>query len=203
MKKFTNFLNESSLSRVYTQYKLHDTGTISAFRDARDCGDGEPYSKEENKKRSTELKAKLLKFGYGVTKIKGTYIERYNTPTAKEVKEDSYIVVDLKDTGKLKKDLIKLGVEYDQDSITYSEKDGTYFLISSNKCKNGYPGNGVIGKEVRLGKPMFGKSGEFHSKISNRPFVFESSVYDKIQTLECLSISEIRSVNEFAKSTTK
>ena len=106
-------VNESSLSRIWEHYTKHQTGTISAFRYATDCGDGKPYSLSENKKRSAKLKALLLKKGYGITKIDGTYIENYGTPNAKEVDEDSYFVVDLKDTGKLKKDLIELGKMFD------------------------------------------------------------------------------------------
>jgi len=34
-------LNEKSLSRVYSHMKDHDTGTLTAFRYAKDCGDGD------------------------------------------------------------------------------------------------------------------------------------------------------------------
>lgn len=72
-------------------------------------------------------------------------------------------MVDLKDTGNLKKTLVKLGTEYEQDSITYSKKSGEYYIISSNKCPQGYPGKGKIGIEIKLEKPLFGNSTEFHS----------------------------------------
>ena len=189
--------NESSLSRIYKHSKEHDTGTISAFRFATDCGDGIEYSKKDNLKRSSKLKAQLLKLGYGVTKVDGAYIENFGKSNAREVKEDSYLVVDIKDTGKLKENLINLGIEYEQDSITYSKPNGDYYLISSNTCPNGYPGNGEIGKEIKLGKSLFGKDGEFHSKIRGRPFVFES--ISNYHTLSDLSISEIRSIEYILK----
>ena len=75
-----------------------------------------------------------------------------------------------------------------------------YYLISTNECEEGYPGVGKIGVEVKLGKPIFGKDGEFHSKVNGRPFVFED-IYDRQETLLKKSISEIRSFTEFAKLT--
>jgi len=187
---FKQYITESSLSRIWKQTKEHDSGTISAFRSAKDCNDGEPYTIKENLQRSAKLKAKLLSLGYGVTKIKGTYIENYGSNDEREVKEDSFIVVDLKDTGNLEKDLRKLGEEFEQDSITYQEKDGPYYLIGTNKCPNGYPG---YGKKIKLGKPIYGKSGEFHSKINGRPFVFERVVTD-LKSLTDFYPTEIRSI---------
>lgn len=191
-KTFNELLKESSLSRVWKHSQEHDTGTISAFRYAKDCGEGEVYNLELNKKNSTELKQKLLSLGYGVTLVKGTYIENFKTGNEKEVQEDSYLVVDLKDTGNLKDDLIKLGKKYEQDSITFSKPNGEYYLISSNNCPGGYPGKGKIGVEIKLGKPLFGKNGEFFSKVNGRPFVFES--IGIFETLTSHTPTEIRSI---------
>ena len=110
MKTFKQHINESSLSRVFNQTKKYDSGTITAFRSAKDCNDGEEFSKGENKKRNSILKAKLLKLGYGVTAVDGTYIENFKTKDEREVKEDSFLVLDLKGKGNLKKDLISLGL---------------------------------------------------------------------------------------------
>lgn len=192
LERMDGFIKESSLSRVWSQVTKHDSGTISAFRYAKDCGNGEVYSKNENMKRSTQLKSKLLSMGYGVTRIDGVYIENYKTPNAKPVKEVSFLVVDLKDTGNLKKDLIKLGTYFEQDSITYSKPNGEYYIVSSNKCPDGYPGNGSIGVSQKLGKPMFGKDGEFHSKVNGRPFVFEN-VQENLTQLSDYSVNEIQS----------
>lgn len=173
MKSFSTFisdmdksnLNESSLSRLWKKYQDCDSGTITAFR-------GE-YSKKENLARNAELKAALLGAGYSVTSIDGVYIENYGSANEKPVKEKSFIVFDHKKTGKLKGDLKRLGLRYDQDSITFnSVSDGNYYLIGTSKRKDSYPG---FGKEIKLGKPMFGKSGEFHSSVKGRPFVFEET----------------------------
>jgi len=48
-------------------------------------------------------------------------------------------------------------------------------LISSNTCPKGYPGNGSVGKSVKLGKAFFGEKGEIHSKINGRPFVMKEA----------------------------
>ena len=173
MKSFSTFisdmnksnLTESSLSRLWKKYQDCDSGTITAFR-------GE-YSKKENLARNAELKAALLGAGYSVTSIDGVYIENYGSANEKPVKEKSFIVFDHKKTGKLKADLKRLGLRYDQDSITFnSVSDGNYYLIGTSKREDSYPG---FGKEIKLGKPMFGKSGEFHSSVKGRPFVFEET----------------------------
>lgn len=171
-------ITESSLSRLWRKYKESDSGTITAFR-------GE-YSKSDNMKRNAELKAALLGAGYSVTAIDGVYIEQYGTANAKRVKEASFIVFDYKNTGRLKKDLIRLGQKYDQDSVTFnSVSEGNYYLIGTSKREDSYPG---FGKQIKLGKPMFGQNGEFYSSVKGRPFVFQESVneeyheYDDILT---------------------
>lgn len=162
-------LNESSLSRLWKKYQDSDSGTITAFR-------GE-YSKKENLARNAELKAALLGAGYSVTSVDGVYIENYGSANEKQVKEKSFIVFDHKKTGKLKADLKRLGLRYDQDSITFnSVSDGNYYLIGTSKRDDSYPG---FGKEIKLGKPMFGKSGEFHSSVKGRPFVFEETLAEE------------------------
>jgi len=200
MKKLKDIIKESSLSRIWKHVTTHDSGTITAFRNRKECGKGEKIFKKENKHNNVLLKSKLLSMGYGVTEIKGVYIENFKTPDAIAVKETSYIVVDLKDTGKLKKDLIKLGTYFNQDSITYSKPSGEYYLISTNKCPSGYPGRGTIGKEVKLGKPFFGKAGEFYSTVNGRPFVFEGINSNFINSITDFYPTEIRSIKHWANT---
>ena len=190
-----NSINESSLSRVWQQTQEHDSGTITAYRSARDCGEGKPYTKQENKKRNEILRSKLLNLGYGITKIKGTYIENYGSDNEIHVKEESYLVIDIKNSKKLKRDLMRLGEEFEQDSITYSKPSGEYYLIGTNKCPNGYPG---YHREEKLGKSMFGKSGEFYSRVNGRPFVFES-IQNRIREMFDHTPTEIRSVKYFSE----
>lgn len=163
-------LNESSLSRIQRMYFQHDTGTITAFRGFHDCGDGEKIALKENKKRNSILKSKLLSRGYGITRVKGAWMENGGI----EKGEVSFFVVDLKDTGKLKKDLIELGKQFDQDAITYAKAEGDYYAISTNECPMAWPGSGRVGVESKLGKPVFGKTGvNGYSRVGGRAFVFE------------------------------
>ena len=141
-------LNESGLSRVYRQTRDHDYGTITAFRYAPQCGTGEPYTHAQNMQRNRSLLAKIRAAGYGATAIKGSYIE---------------------DSGNLKRDLMRWGEEFEQDSIIYGEAGGVGVLIGTNHCPGGYPG---YGKEVAQGGAIFGKTGEFMSRVQGRPFVF-------------------------------
>jgi len=195
-------IGESSLVRVWGQTQKHDSGTISAFRYARDCGEGQVYKRSENMKKNAVLKSKLLMMGYSVTSIDGTYIENYKTDREREVKENSFLVVDMKDSGNLKKDLMKLGTLFEQDAITFSKASGEYYLVSTNECPYGHPGKGKIGVELKLGKTIYGKKGEFHSKIHGRPFVFEN-ISNRLEALIDHPPSEIRSIKHLSEESVK
>lgn len=176
MECFKDYLNESSLSRIYRQTRKHDYGIITAFRKTDSCDHGKPYTKNQNLQRNKSLLAKLRAKSYSVTKIKGSYIENYGTKNAREVGENSFLVVDILRRGDLKNTLMKLGQEFDQDCILFGEagKDGV--LISTNKCPDGYPGKGKIGVHDKQGGAVFGKSGQFMSRVKGRPFVFSEDV---------------------------
>jgi len=170
-------ISESSLNRVRKAWTDYDTGTITSFRDFEDCGEGAKISKKDKKLRNYDLRAILLSMGYGVTKVKGSWFENGNI----EVSEESFFVVDIKNKGNLKKDLITLGGKYDQDSITYAKAGDAFYAISTNTCPRSWPGNGKIGVETKLGSPIFGKSGiNGFSRVNNRSFVFEGFQMDKL-----------------------
>lgn len=164
-----NILQESGLSRVLHHMENHDVGTISASRSV--------YNSSENKKRSSSLKAKLLSKGYGVTEVDGVYVEDYGTSEAIEVKEISFFVVDLKDKGKLKKDLQELGEEFDQDSILFIPKGGDSSILIGTNYSAEYPG---YGKSVVFSHKGMGKEGEFMTKVKGRPFIFESFIKESL-----------------------
>jgi hypothetical protein len=171
--KIKEVITESSLSRVYRQTRDHDYGTITAFRYAPECGSGEPYTHQQNSQRNRSLLAKLRSAGYGVTSIKGSYIENYGSEDEREVGENSFLVVDIQDSGRLKSDLVRLGGEFEQDSVIFGEAGGVGVLIGTNHCPGGYPG---YGREVAQGGAIFGKTGEFMSRVAGRPFVFAESL---------------------------
>ncbi len=174
---FKNYIqtNESSLSRLWRHNENFDCGAMTAFRKAEDCGEGKEYTRKDNQKRNAALAADLKSKGYGITKIMGTYPEG-----GKTVNEVSYFIVDLKDTGKLEKDLKKLGEKYDQDSVLFIPKgaiqnESKAYLIGTNKCENNWLG---YGKTEVFNKGKMGYDSPIYtSKINGRPFIFENCVY--------------------------
>jgi len=158
---FTEFLVESSLSRVYRQSQKHAIGAITAFR--------KEYSKHENRQRNKSLLAKLSRYRYGVTAVKGSYIENFDSPAAVEVGEEVYLVVDLSDRNDLRRNLKKLGSEFDQDSILFVEKGGKSGKLIGTNDSN-WPGRDNV---IKLNNPIFGEDGEFFTRVNGRPFVLK------------------------------
>lgn len=157
-------LLEASLTRLKDHIDNHDVGTITAFR-----GD---KPKAENKENNRQLLAWLRDKGYSVTKIKGSFIENFGTKNERVVSEDSFVVVDIKDTKKLKDDLKKLGEHFDQDSVLFKPKDGQAALVGTSHRDDAYPN---YGQEEGLGNISYGAAtGQFFSRINGRKFAFES-----------------------------
>ena len=178
---FRNYLTESSLSRLRKHMLEHDSGTITAFRSAEDCGRGKELTKKENKARNKVLLANLRKEGYGITKVKGSYIENYGSADAQEVGEEVFFVVDINDKGNLRQKLMQLGEKFEQDSILFipaGAEEGQ--LIGTNDCPDSYPGYRRVEK---LSNPVFGKQGEFMTKVRGRPFILESEISDVLPLL--------------------
>ena len=170
-KDFKKYLQESSLSRLWRHNEKHDCGAMTAFRTAADCGEGEKYTKADNKKRNKSLLAKIKSKGYGATTLKGKYPEG-----GKEAKEISYFIVDLEDGGNLEKDMKKFGEEFEQDSILYVPKGAIQnkskaHLIGTNHCKNNWLG--YHRKEIFNKGKMGYDSPIYTSYVNGRPFIFE------------------------------
>jgi hypothetical protein len=95
LKQFNQFcdkiITESSISKILYYIENFECATISASRgnivnvtdktfipDWRDLDDDKTnrkLTKKENKERNSQLKAALLKLGYGVTALDGKYAE--------------------------------------------------------------------------------------------------------------------------------
>ena len=119
--------------------------------------------------------------------MRGVYIENYDTPEAKDVGEDTFFVVDLDDKGNLKKTLMEFGEEYDQDSILFVPKGGTKgLLIGTNDAE--FPSKG---NENHLNNPVFGKGGEFQTRVNGRPFTLEESTINEVTQVENLQFSKM------------
>ncbi len=170
-------LLESSLSRIRQTMLKHDTGFISANR--------HEYSRVENQERNEALLIDLQRL-YDVTSVKGGYIEDYDKPTAIEVGENSFFVSEpdndkyiRKYSISLKDKLAEFGKKYEQDSVLYVPKGGAEGIIIGTK-EGVFPG---LGQESRLSYPVFGKSGNFVTRVKGRPFVFKNEAI--IQEHKC------------------
>lgn len=192
MNKFGKVLNESTLNRVHKHVMEHDCSVITAFRNSfvnclDDDNDEKRSNIRKNKNINKTLKAALLSLGYGVTEVKGTYIENYLSDNEIEVKEDSYFVVNLKDDPNFADNIIKMGEILCQDSILIINKGGDdNYLVGTNKSD--FPGHGEV---VNLGKLKPGVESQFMTKVGGRPFTLES--FDNLQ------INSKRIVVEYSK----
>jgi hypothetical protein len=163
-------LKEKSLSRIVSKMKEYDCGIITAFRSS--------YSKKENLERNKKLLANIYYFKFDVITVHGSYIEDYD-PDSKipqqESIEESFFVVDTKNSGKLKKFLTMAGKRFLQDSVFYLPKNKKKaILIGTSPWEGVWPGTGV---EREFSKIEFGKPNEFMTKVKNRPFVFLEEIF--------------------------
>jgi len=84
MQRFTQYLNEASLSRVYLHTQNRNVGIITAHR-------GE-NSALENAAKTANLKADIRQHGLGFIPIKCRYIEDKGLPTEKRMHDKSFLV---------------------------------------------------------------------------------------------------------------
>jgi len=206
-ENWNNFLNESGLSRVHQHINAHDTAVITAFRNDPSSDEGcvepvPPGEQEEsplkaNKARNRNLKAVLLRMGYGVTRVDGSYIENFDDmDNRKEVSEESFFVVNLKDDSDFNNNIVKLGQKFCQDSVLLIPQGGgdegsPAFLLGTNES---WPG---LGEKEPVGRFEGGKEAEFMSRVKGRPFVFKE-VYQQ-ETYEQLGRNARWAVANIAK----
>lgn len=170
-------VKETSLSRVWSFGQKYDIASITAFRKKmincigyrEDQVEDKEYSKKENIDRNKDLYAYLIRNGYGVTKVKGSYIENFNTPKAMEVTEDVFFVINSISDPNFFDTIIKLGKVFCQDSVLLKPKNEKAFLYGTNKSD--FPG---LDQKYDLGEFKGGMESEFMTKVgkSKRPFVF-------------------------------
>jgi len=197
-------LKASGLSRLLEWNQKYDCGVISASRKYNNCGyqldedgnetdipcptdefgrpvKGTPrkLSKSEQAKMRKALSTELRAMGYCVTPVLGKYPEGGRTVT-----ENSLFVVDCKNKGKLKQDLVALGVKYKQDSVLILPKGALDpktkikgYLVGTNKCCNNFLGFKKIYTFTE--GISYGKEGTiFTSYVNGRPF-FLMDKYNK------------------------
>lgn len=124
--------NESSISRIQKWVLSKDIVCISAFRymltnvtknTLIDIEINSKYSKNQNLERNRKLKASLVTLGYGVTRLAGSFIENFSSKEEKEVQEESFFVVNVKNDPSFKEKIFKLSEYYNQDSFLFKERD--------------------------------------------------------------------------------
>lgn len=183
-EELSSVLAESGLNRIFQYVTEHQCGILSAWRSDvfnRSLCVGKNFTDEElesfngstsvaNKINNRNLKAFLLKKGYGVTKVGGNYIENFTTPSAREVSEDSFFVVNFNDDLDFFDTIKMLGKKYCQDSVLLIELGGEDgYLFGTNK--GDFPG---LGLKVSQGGIKLGEPGQFMSRIGGRPFKFSN-----------------------------
>ncbi len=191
----------SSLSRVHQHVLEHDCAIITAFRgdpaDHGNCVHDAPatYQGENlktldiNKLNNRDLEAVLLKLGFGVTAVDGTFVENFDTPEAVEVKEDSLLVVNLNDDPSFYDQIKLFGKKYCQDSVLIIPQGGKDVkLYGTNNSQ--FPG---LDKEIPVGNMKYGRSAEFMTKIRNRPISTNEGLetYNKLPRLQRMAVSAI------------
>jgi len=127
------------------------------------------FYKKDNQKRNKLLLSVLLINGYGVTSVNGTYIENYLKENSVVVKEHSFFVVNLEDDPNFKKNIIKLGKYFCQDSVLFMDKgDVNNYLYGTNLGE--FPG---LDKSYSLGEFKEGES-EFYTTKGTKSFYLET-----------------------------
>ncbi len=191
--KWRQFLNESSLSRVHQYIQKTDVAIITAFRDdpfdlsrclseASTVEDDQRRPKAANMLRNRNLKAALLSMKYGVTKVKGSYIEDFDTPQAVEVRENSLLVVNLEEDLNFVSNIVMLGKKFCQDSVLIIPQGGEgAYLHGTNNSE--FPG---LDQKVEVGSLKMGSEDEFMTRVDNRPFTFSEGLdtYKRLGRLE-------------------
>tara|TARA_Y100000310_G_scaffold201429_1_gene201519 strand:+ start:10306 stop:10935 length:630 start_codon:yes stop_codon:yes gene_type:complete len=174
LENWHNFINESSLSRLYRHIQEYDAAIITAHRtnleDTADCLKLLPLV--DNGARNKALKAVLLYKGYGVTVVDGSYVENFKDPDPLkrvEVSEESFFVANLQDEDSFIEQIGKFGELFCQDSVLIIPRGGedAYLLGTNNSL---FPGRG---NREFVGDFSAGAEAEFMSKIRGRPFTFK------------------------------
>ncbi|MFW6236620.1 MAG: hypothetical protein ACOC24_07530 [Desulfovibrionales bacterium] len=133
---------ESDIQTLWEYNKLYECAVISAFREARECGFGAPYSEKENQARTKSLTAKLKSQGYKVFSLTGENLKDLCTGKRKSL----FVINTLKNEYFMSL-VEKLGEEFEQDSILFIQQnavggEGQAFLIGTNHCANNEIGYG-------------------------------------------------------------
>jgi hypothetical protein len=162
-------IGEGGMARQVKHSKSRSTAVLTANR-----GD---KSGKENKARNKELGKKIRSMGYGYKKVKGEYPEKdEKTGKKKTVSEPSMAVnAPKKKFKKFKKQMKRLGKEYNQDAvITKKGKDKATLHPTTKRGRK--TSTGVSRKGSKLGQVRPGKTGEYgHTKVGKKTYTYEAT----------------------------
>jgi len=161
---------------VWRAVQNSDVAFISGFKTRYDnCVEsctrfsaGYDPTSDENKATHRELGAALIRLGYGVTAVHGSWVNNFGTSAAEESKENTRLVVNLNNDPQFIPNVTRLGEEYCQDSVLIKPKGEEAYLYGTNKGE--FPGyhNKVLKPDVH-----WGSESEFMTKVGNKAFFFE------------------------------
>lgn len=178
MKDFSNYLAESSLTKILRKTEESRCAILTAFRaDA---------TKQEKRKQNSELAALLAKKGLSYTQVQGNYVEVDKDDKETVVKELSFFVqnTELSDA-EFDKFIYRLGFKYKQDSVLIIPKGGKGAYLWGTSKESGWI---ELNQKVTVGEATFGNiKTQFYSKLGGRAFEFRSlteSVDIEIRPLE-------------------
>ncbi len=180
-------LYETNINKLLEYNKKYDCGIITTFRKSK--------TYKENILSNKKLYNSMLSVGYRLIRVIGTYV--YNDLSQEEIdqlrsgkksitdldigNEISYFVIDIRNRRNLKKDLIFLGEEFNQDSIAFLPKGGgSMLIIGTNPSITERDENDEwpikYKEEKTFSKLNLGRSNIFMTRVgkSKRPFFYES-----------------------------
>jgi len=206
-------IRESGLSRIHQHISEHESAIITGHRnsprsrhqcvlDVPSIGTEKDEDADVNFERNRALRAILLKKGFGVTTIDGSYIENFNSKDKKkhpsiEVAEESFFVVNYTDDPKFADTLGSLSAMFCQDSVLIIPRGGREaYLLGTNEA---WPG---LGRKEPVGDFTGGEEAEFMSRVKRRPFVFKE-VSEHLETYKGLSRNSRWAVAKIAEKAIK
>lgn len=169
MKEFSNFLAESSLTKILSKTEESRCAILTAFRAGA--------TKQEKRKQNSELASLLSKKGLSYTQVQGNYVEVDNDGKETVVKELSFFVQNTELTdAEFDKFIYRLGFKYKQDSVLIIPKGGKGAYLWGTSNDSGWL---ELNQKHNVGDATFGNiKTQFFSKIGGRSFEFRSLTED-------------------------
>ena len=161
MKTYSQFIQESSLTRVASKSDKGGVGFVSAERADK--------SKKENNARSKQLTKDIRGAGLpGPTKVEGQYKEAGQDKPSKE--KTSVVSSGKMGKRRFKKTMKKLGKKYDQDSVlVQKDKKSQGKLHPTTKAGK----QDLKGWDGKVGKMKPGGKGDMQTRVKSKTFTYE------------------------------